>query len=93
MIRKNSQCIDCFCVLPTGEEVSTPEPGVQDERDGPNGGEEVQALCLQDGGEEPGSHPQVGGEITRIHQQLPGAFWTRWSLGMFPLTLVYKAVN
>lgn len=46
MIPKNSQCIDCFCVLPTGEEISPPEPGVQDERDGPNGGGKIQALCL-----------------------------------------------
>lgn len=38
--------LTAFLFLPTGEEISTPEPGGQNERDGPNGGGKVQALCL-----------------------------------------------
>lgn len=69
--------------MPAGEEIPAPEPSGQDERDSPDGGGKVQTLCLQSGGEEPRPHPQMGGEITRIYWQLPGAFWTGWSLGMF----------
>lgn len=75
------------CKLPlpllTGEQVSAPEPGGQDERDGSNGGGEVETLCQQGGGEEPGPYSEVGGEVTRIHWQLPGAFWKRRRMGMF----------
>lgn len=74
----------------TGKEVPAPEPGGQDERDGAQRGGKVQALCLQSGGEEPGPHPQVGGEVSRVYWQLPGAIWTRWSLGMLTLTLIHK---
>ena len=77
----------------TGEQVQAPEPGGQDERDSPYGGGKVQTLCLQSGGEEPRPHPQVGREVTRIHLQLPGAFWTRWSLGTFTFKLIHKTLK
>lgn len=54
-----------------GEEIPAPEPGGQDERDSSYSGGKVQTLCLQSGREEPRSYPQVGREVTRIHQQLP----------------------
>lgn len=79
--------------LLTGKEVPTPEPGGQDERDGAQRGGEVQTLCLQSGREEPGPHPQVGGEVSRVYWQLPGAVWTGWSLGMFTLTIIPKIHN
>lgn len=66
----------CVFFFLTGEKVPAPEPGGQDEGDSAHGGGEVQTLCLQSGGKEPGPHPQVGREVTRIHWQLPGAFWT-----------------
>ena len=65
-----------LCLFPAGEEVPAPEPGGQDERDGPHSGGKVQTLCLQSGGEEPRPNPQVGGKVTGIHWQFPGAFWT-----------------
>lgn len=73
-----------------GEEIPAPEPGGQDEGDGAKCGGKVQTLCLQSGREEPGPHPQVGGEVTGIYWQLPGAVWTRRSLGTFTFTLINK---
>lgn len=67
----------------TGEYVSAPEPSGQDEGNGPNCRGKVETLCQQGGGEEPGPHSQMGGEITRVHWQFLGTFWSRWSMGMF----------
>lgn len=90
--KENPKCTDdhLLCVLLAGEEIPAPEPGGQDERDGPDGGGKVQTLRVQSGREEPRPHPQVGREVARIHQQLPGAFWTGWSLGTFTFTLIHK---
>lgn len=82
-----------FHIILTGKEVQTTESSGQDEGDSAQRGGKVQTLCLQSGREEPGPDPQVGGEVSRVYRQLPGAFWTGWSLGMFTLTLIHKIYN
>ncbi|XP_031440066.1 choline-phosphate cytidylyltransferase B isoform X3 [Clupea harengus] len=64
----------------SGEEVSSAEPGRPYEGEGSHRGGEVQALCLQGGGEECRPHPEVGGKVTGIHWQLPGAVRPRWNM-------------
>ena len=65
----------------SGEEVSSAEPGRPYEGEGSHRGGEVQALCLQGGGEECRPHPEVGGKVAGIHWQLPGAVRPRWNMG------------
>lgn len=75
----------------TGEYVSTPEPSGQDEGDGPNCWGKVETFCQQGGGEEPGPNSQMGGEVTRIHRQFPGTFWSRWSMGVLYFYILLSA--